>query len=367
MKKILLTLALVIGLPVLALADLNVTNSSSIIWANNTTSAWGIALPAGIDHNTLANYSATRHFLETDINVSNMSVGTLPIARGGTGAANFVDLIALTTNTTGNYVASVATTAPLTGGAAGSEGAALTIVIPKATTSVDGYLNMTDWGTFNNKTTLAIVLALSNLTNYYNKTETVALTVLTNFYNKTDIAGFNYANTTNLTDHTGNTTVHLTAAERLNWNGVYANNHTVATVTDTPTFDFSLNGQAINGSVIPSALSLKNQTKSLVIYNITNTSDFLLWKFPKAVTITEIAGYCNGGTNITAVLQECNVTGQSCVDMNATIWTFVNGTELKVTAFTDAVYDAGDWIALNTSVVTGAPAYFSLTTKYDEN
>lgn len=39
------------------------------------------------------------------------------------------DSVALTTDTTGNYVASVATTAPITGGAAGSEGAALTIGI----------------------------------------------------------------------------------------------------------------------------------------------------------------------------------------------------------------------------------------------
>ena len=39
------------------------------------------------------------------------------------------DAVALTTDTTGNYVASVATTAPITGGAAGSEGAALTIAL----------------------------------------------------------------------------------------------------------------------------------------------------------------------------------------------------------------------------------------------
>jgi hypothetical protein len=37
--------------------------------------------------------------------------------------------VALTTDTTGNYVASVATTAPITGGAAGSEGATLTIAL----------------------------------------------------------------------------------------------------------------------------------------------------------------------------------------------------------------------------------------------
>ena len=59
--------------------------------------------------------------------------------------------IALTTNTSGNYVASVATTAPLSGGAAGSEGATLTLSIPKADTSTNGYLWTSDWNTFNNK------------------------------------------------------------------------------------------------------------------------------------------------------------------------------------------------------------------------
>lgn len=61
--------------------------------------------------------------------------------------------IALTTYTSGSYVASVATTAPLTGGAAGSEGATLTIAIPVASTSANGYLWSTDWNTFNDKQT----------------------------------------------------------------------------------------------------------------------------------------------------------------------------------------------------------------------
>ena len=42
------------------------------------------------------------------------------------------DSVALTTDTTGNYVASVATTSPLSGGAAGSEGATLTLTIADA-------------------------------------------------------------------------------------------------------------------------------------------------------------------------------------------------------------------------------------------
>lgn len=61
------------------------------------------------------------------------------------------DSVALTTQTTGNYVGSVATTGPITGGAAGSEGATLTIAITQADTDNSGYLSDTDWDTFNNK------------------------------------------------------------------------------------------------------------------------------------------------------------------------------------------------------------------------
>jgi hypothetical protein len=95
------------------------------------------------------------------------------------------DCVTLTTETSGNYVTSVATTSPLSGGAAGSEGAALTLSISNsaadgstkgaasftandfdatsgnisidytngqaATSGQDGFLQSSDWTTFNNK------------------------------------------------------------------------------------------------------------------------------------------------------------------------------------------------------------------------
>jgi hypothetical protein len=59
--------------------------------------------------------------------------------------------VALTTDTTGNYVTSVATSAPITGGAAGSEGATLTLGCTTASAGVTGCLSGTDWSTFNGK------------------------------------------------------------------------------------------------------------------------------------------------------------------------------------------------------------------------
>ena len=48
--------------------------------------------------------------------------------------------VALTTHTSGNYVGNVATTSPLTGGSAGSEGASLTLSMPVANATTNGYM-----------------------------------------------------------------------------------------------------------------------------------------------------------------------------------------------------------------------------------
>lgn len=234
-------------------------------------------------------------------------------------------------------------------------------------------------------------LALQNFTNYYNKTETVALTVLTNFYNKTDIQGFGFANTTNLTDHTGNTTIHVTSVNKTAWDGVAANNHTAATVTDTPTIDLTITGQAISGAVVPANLtglnasnlstgtvpnarinssdfSLKNLTKSFVVYNITNTSDFFIPPISsQATTITSIAGYCDGGTDVTGIILRCNTTAASCTVVDNTTWIFTNGSVVTDTSFTNTSIMAGGWLKWNTNITNGTPTFFSLGMEFDED
>lgn len=108
---------------------------------------------------------------------------------------NCTNCVALTTETSGNYVSNVATSSPLSGGSAGSEGASLTIAIDNAaadgstkgaasftandfdassgnisidytngqaaSTSTKGYLTSTDWNTFNGK--LSTGTAVSNI------------------------------------------------------------------------------------------------------------------------------------------------------------------------------------------------------------
>ncbi|QQR77582.1 MAG: hypothetical protein IPJ67_00285 [Candidatus Moraniibacteriota bacterium] len=59
--------------------------------------------------------------------------GTLPVANGGTGATSLNDLIALTTNTTGNYVASISNGNGISGGDGGGEGSSLTLALSALT------------------------------------------------------------------------------------------------------------------------------------------------------------------------------------------------------------------------------------------
>jgi len=67
-------------------------------------------------------------FNSGSIGLQAMTLATdLAVADGGTGASSLTDLIALTTHTTGNYVLSITNGSGITGGDAGSEGAALTL------------------------------------------------------------------------------------------------------------------------------------------------------------------------------------------------------------------------------------------------
>lgn len=82
------------------------------------------------------------------------AVGVVQLAGDLAGTATVptiaANAVALTTDTTGSYVASVATTAPLTGGAAGSEGAALTLGFSVASEAQGDLLmrGSSTWGRF---------------------------------------------------------------------------------------------------------------------------------------------------------------------------------------------------------------------------
>lgn len=91
---------------------------------------------ASISSGTLSDsrLSGNVSLLGSSIGLSSEVAGTLPVTNGGTGAATLSDLITLGSHTSGSYVASVATGTGLSGGAAGSEGATLTLSLDQAST-----------------------------------------------------------------------------------------------------------------------------------------------------------------------------------------------------------------------------------------
>ena len=97
--------------------------------------------------------------LGASIDLTTEVTGILPVVNGGTGANSLTNLIALTTQTTGNYVASVANGNGISGGAAGSEGATLTLSIDllaaaDSTGSTSNYSGLEFQGSGSSKLTL---------------------------------------------------------------------------------------------------------------------------------------------------------------------------------------------------------------------
>ena len=97
----------------------NGDNTLELVWGTNAVGSEVQRLDFTSHVNT-----STATFYDTNVVAGS---GATITATGVTANA-----VALTTGTTGNYVASVATTAPLSGGAAGREGAALTLSIANA-------------------------------------------------------------------------------------------------------------------------------------------------------------------------------------------------------------------------------------------
>ena len=223
--------------------------------AHNSTSGYEAGFHLGIAdiaHNSTSGYEAQYHFKQADITtVGTIGTGTwqatdVGVAYGGTGQSNLDNLIALTANTTGNYVQNVSTVSPLSGGAAGSEGAQLSI-------SLDAH-----------------------------------------------------------------------------------------------------------------AISLKNQTKGVAVYNITTAYDFHLWQTPKAITITEIVGHAVGGTSVNITLEEWSANAGTLIGVIDVV-DIASGTEKTESTITGATIPAGNWTYCNTTAVSGAVTFVTLTVKYDED
>lgn len=107
---------------------------------------------------------------------------------------------------------------------------------------------------------------------------------------------------------------------------------------------------------------LGTQIKGFAINSATTADDFLLWKTPVAITITNIHGVLLSGTNVSGNIDECSSAGASCVAVDADI-TFDGGLDSDDGSLSNPDIDAGDWVRWHTTSVS-SPGYLTVTIYY---
>ena len=103
-------------------------NGSLLIGNGSGYSLTTLTQGAGITVTNGAGSITIASTLGTDIDLTTEVTGILPVANGGTGASSLNDLIALGTNTTGNYIASITNGNGISGGVA-TEGGTPTLAL----------------------------------------------------------------------------------------------------------------------------------------------------------------------------------------------------------------------------------------------
>jgi len=109
------------------------------------------------------------------------------------------------------------------------------------------------------------------------------------------------------------------------------------------------------------------QSKGFIIIAPVATDDLPMWATDVAITLTEVRYLCIGGTNWVGQLQECDANGINGADVSAADTTAAAGTTEDVTSFSNAGIDAGDWVGIKTTSISGAPTSLHVTFYFREN
>ena len=110
-------------------------------------------------------------------------------------------------------------------------------------------------------------------------------------------------------------------------------------------------------------LEIDSPNKSFIIAEATTDDDFLLWLVPVAITITDIKGVLQSGTNVVGGLDEVDSDGTSnLVAVDADI-TFDGGLDEDDGALTNGAIAANHWVKWHTTSVS-SPGYLTITIYY---
>uniref|UniRef100_A0A6M3JZU6 Tail protein n=1 Tax=viral metagenome TaxID=1070528 RepID=A0A6M3JZU6_9ZZZZ len=108
--------------------------------------------------------------------------------------------------------------------------------------------------------------------------------------------------------------------------------------------------------------------KSFVILDPVGTDDWPLWRAPVAITLVQIDYLCLGGTNWIGQLQECDANGINGADVQAADTTATSaGGNVQVVSFSNASIDAGDYVGIKSTSISGTPTCLVVTFRYRQN
>lgn len=109
------------------------------------------------------------------------------------------------------------------------------------------------------------------------------------------------------------------------------------------------------------------QSKSVTILAPVAGDDFPLHRFDVAVTLVKVSYLCLGGTNWVGQAVEMDANGGTPTDVHSADITATAGTVNTSTTFSNASLDAGDYLGIETTSISGTPTSLTITIYYREN
>lgn len=109
------------------------------------------------------------------------------------------------------------------------------------------------------------------------------------------------------------------------------------------------------------------KSKAFVLETPVAADDIPVWRTDVAFTLVEVHYLCIGGTNWIGQLQEADANGINGVDTQSADTTASAATDAEVTSFSNAAFDAGDYVRLKSTSISGTPTLLVVTFMYRED
>ena len=119
----------------------------------------------------------------------------------------------------------------------------------------------------------------------------------------------------------------------------------------------------ITAAGVKSAFEIDAPNKSFAINQAVATDDFLLWLTPIAITITDIKGVLQSGTNVVGGLDEVDSDGTSNLTAVDADITFDGGLDEDDGSLTNGTIAANHWVKWHTTSVS-SPGYLTISIWY---